>query len=817
MIKMRKRILSSAIAAALTVGMASTGISASAVGEVFSDVSAKAWYADAVATVLHNGVMKGTSSSTFAPETPMTGSELNVLLARIAGTEESKTFGDTRWISREEFITGLYETLGGDMEATGDLSKFSDADQVTEVKAMSWAVGSGLIKGGDGKLMPKAAITRAEAAELLSRYYTPIISVNTSKELRTISSSLFGAIQNQGRMGEGAADENGDPYPGFEEAIKTMGITELRYPGGSMGGQIFDWREAIGPIEDRELTYTRTNNPGQVLNYGVDEMAQLAEECGLNLDLCINCHMLGVKEALQYLAYTTMEANDTPLDQLNPDTDLQYWANLRASYGHEAPYVVTRVDIGNEEDGGAGWRTGEFVSLSDKYTPAVPLTEENQATALYAFGGITQFTDVNTITYEDLSEDAALSDGSANLQKRAPFVDIVDNGTCHIYVDGTEWAIVDDLKTQSADAKVCTVNYDTGYVTFGDGVHGAIPSEGSRITITYQTEHEGYVDYYEAIHKYFPGVHVSAKMGSETFMQVMGDKYPYDSMSYHPLGANQPGKTVTDFTQHYYQQQASAPATMQQEAIRLEKMREYSGRDDAMLILSAYGHSQGNLPEGESDWHLNLAEGMLCASELINYIDSGFTVACNFLLNDMPYDPDTTDAPTARRWNAMVYSRLGDDEFIITPKGWAFSMLSSLSEQTQVSTEVSYNPAMALEKYDPQSKPSAMFPYFVADDLRTDSVDALETISAVDAEGDLTLIVINNHVSDDLTVDVTLNGYTHSDSVTVYEYNGDSITVKNTPETPNAVSVTQTIKDLGAGDFEYTFPAHSITKFVFKD
>lgn len=655
----------------------------------------------------------------------------------------------------------------------------------------------------------------AAAAQPVSK---PVrITVDPGQSLRTISPQLFGVIQNQGRMGEGAADPEGKPYPGFVEALKTMGATELRYPGGTMGGQIFDWREAIGPISQRKLTYARTNNPGQILNYGVDEMAQMAEACGMTLDLCINSHMLGVKEALQYLAYTTMPANGTPLSQLNPETDLQYWANLRASYGHEKPYAVTRVDIGNEEDWNNGWRSGSFVSLSDRYEPAVKVTQDNQAQALYAFGGIVQYDKVNTITYHDLSANAAVSDGTANQQKRAPYVDIVNNGTCHIYVDDVEWTIVDSLSGRGADASVCAVNYDTGYITFGDGVNGAIPAKDSKITITYQTEHEGYLDYYYAIREKFPGVHISAKISGEEFMQLMGSVHPYDSISYHPLSANQPGKDVADFTEHYYQQMASVTVTMQQEAVRLEKLAQYAGDNKPELILSAYGHAQGNFPKGQTDWHLNLAEGIMCADELIAFIDNGFGVACNFLLNDMPYDPDTTDAPTARRYNAMVYSRLGSDKFIIAPKGLAFSMVSGLSGQTQVAAVVENNPTVPLNGYDPQSDfGKADFPYFPAENARTESLDILKVLSAVDENGNLTLIVVNNHAEEAIETEVALKGYTHTGVTDVSEYNGEKFTTINTPEQPNAVSITAAQKDLGTGGFRYVFPAHSITKFTFR-
>ena len=54
-----------------------------------------------------------------------------------------------------------------------DLSRFSDAGDISPwaVQAMRQAVGAGLISGTpDGKLNPKKAITRAEAAQIIVTY-----------------------------------------------------------------------------------------------------------------------------------------------------------------------------------------------------------------------------------------------------------------------------------------------------------------------------------------------------------------------------------------------------------------------------------------------------------------------------------------------------------------------------------------------------------------------------------------------------------------------------------------------------------------------
>jgi len=639
------------------------------------------------------------------------------------------------------------------------------------------------------------------------------INVNAKKKLRTIDWKLFGAIQNQGRNGEGAADENGKPYEGFIEAVKTMGVTFLRYPGGSMGGAIFDWREAIGPIKDRKLTYARTSNPGQILYYGVDEMAKMAEACGIPLDICINNQMLNVEQALQYLAYLSMEANDKVITD---KSDLQYWANLRASYGHKEPYSVLCVDIGNEENNGGGWRSGKFVSLSDKYQPAVELTEENTVEALYLFGGITYFEKAKTITYEDLSANACKSDGQPNQQKRAPYVFIVDNGTCHVYVGDEEWTIVSDLSKSGAEDKVCTVNYETGYITFGDGTNGAIPEKDAEITISYQTEHEGFFDWQNAIHKYFPGVHVSAKISNEVVFALCGTKYEYDSFDEHPLSFGFPANTVTDLTEYYYQQlyggsiQGSAMSMLRDIADRYASKK-------TELQLQAYGHGQNNLYNKQADWHLNLSEGLLCAEELLGFINNGFNYAANFLLNDMPFDPDTTDAPTTRRYNAMIINRLGKSDFSITPKGWAFSLFSSQAGDTQVECKVNNSPSYKLTNY---THNFSLLHGYTEEEISfgDENYQMLKAMASVDKKGNLTLVVVNGSIDKVLTGFINLKSFKPaSNKIQISEYNGDEITSMITCDKTEVAIRDFVYKIKGnTKSFLYEFPAHSITRMVLK-
>lgn len=119
-------------------------------GSDFTDVSANAWYAQAVSWAKANGVVSGITDTTFEPD---------------------------RAVSREQMAAILYRyaqraNQAGTADANG-LEAFADAASVSEyaVPAMSWAVQKGLISGmGDQTLAPAGSATRAQVASILQRW-----------------------------------------------------------------------------------------------------------------------------------------------------------------------------------------------------------------------------------------------------------------------------------------------------------------------------------------------------------------------------------------------------------------------------------------------------------------------------------------------------------------------------------------------------------------------------------------------------------------------------------------------------------------------
>ena len=110
----------------------------------FTDVKSGAWYADAIVWAADQGIVNGTSATTFAPDAFITREQIATILYRYAKAEKTEK----------------------------DLSAYPDAGTVSgyAVDAMRWAVAEGLINGKDGRLAPQENATRAQIATILERY-----------------------------------------------------------------------------------------------------------------------------------------------------------------------------------------------------------------------------------------------------------------------------------------------------------------------------------------------------------------------------------------------------------------------------------------------------------------------------------------------------------------------------------------------------------------------------------------------------------------------------------------------------------------------
>lgn len=172
----------------------------------FTDVSRDDWFANGVDYVSQKGLMSGTGTGTFAPNTALARGMLVTILYQMAGAPEvtgtcpfrdvaagsyyekaaiwaaenglvsgyeNGCFGPNDPVTREQLAAILYryaQYRGLDVSQTGSIGGFADNSSVSGYArtAMAWANGAGLISGmGDNTLAPRGTATRGQAAVIL--------------------------------------------------------------------------------------------------------------------------------------------------------------------------------------------------------------------------------------------------------------------------------------------------------------------------------------------------------------------------------------------------------------------------------------------------------------------------------------------------------------------------------------------------------------------------------------------------------------------------------------------------------------------------
>lgn len=177
----------------------------------FTDIVTTEWYHDGVHFVLENGLMVGTSDTTFSPYGNLSRGQLAAILYRLAGAPEVTAkvpftdvpanmyyanaitwayenkivygIGNDKYnpegsVTRQDMVAILYryaEFAGYDLTTDGDLTAFPDAGKVADyaVDAMTWAVANKVIYGNTSNgaiiLDPVGTANRAQFACVLTR------------------------------------------------------------------------------------------------------------------------------------------------------------------------------------------------------------------------------------------------------------------------------------------------------------------------------------------------------------------------------------------------------------------------------------------------------------------------------------------------------------------------------------------------------------------------------------------------------------------------------------------------------------------------
>lgn len=172
----------------------------------FTDVNQSDWFYTAVTSLYSQGVIKGTSDTTFSPDDYTTRAAVMTMLYRMNGSPESGaadifsdvpfgewytnaviwganagivsgngdgTFAPDKAVTREELVKMIvgYAEYEGEALSERDITGFADASAVSDwaVPFMQKAYGSGIISGypEDNTIRPQGTATRAELAQII--------------------------------------------------------------------------------------------------------------------------------------------------------------------------------------------------------------------------------------------------------------------------------------------------------------------------------------------------------------------------------------------------------------------------------------------------------------------------------------------------------------------------------------------------------------------------------------------------------------------------------------------------------------------------
>ena len=212
----KKRILAMllAVASCLSLAVSASAASTARKATNFKDFDRNAWYADAVSAAVDNGLLYGKSSTIIDPNGAMTRAEMAAIINRSFGCYKAadisqyKDVSKSKWyykdvalavqmgtyngrssstmapdapITREEAMTVVARALELDYDSYSktDLSKFSDRNKISNwalpyVRAM---IGADYIHGRTKGLEPLDNITRAEFAQIFANIIGSYITV----------------------------------------------------------------------------------------------------------------------------------------------------------------------------------------------------------------------------------------------------------------------------------------------------------------------------------------------------------------------------------------------------------------------------------------------------------------------------------------------------------------------------------------------------------------------------------------------------------------------------------------------------------------
>jgi alpha-N-arabinofuranosidase len=123
--------------------------------------------------------------------------------------------------------------------------------------------------------------------------------------------------------------------PEVIEFLRDSDLPLLRWPGGNFVSG-YDWRDGIGPVDERPERINPAWGGLEPNLFGIHEFVQFCEHVGCEPTICVNAGDGTPEEAAEWVEYCNGDPEETEMGA------------LRAEHGHPEPFDITYWELGNE-------------------------------------------------------------------------------------------------------------------------------------------------------------------------------------------------------------------------------------------------------------------------------------------------------------------------------------------------------------------------------------------------------------------------------------------------------------------------------------
>ena len=158
-----------------------------------------------------------------------------------------------------------------------------------------------------------------------------------------------GFVEHLGRAIYGGIFDPDSPFSdanGFRtdvaEALRGLSMPYMRYPGGNFVSN-YDWRDGVGPREERPVRADFAWRSIEPNTFGVDEFVKWCRWMEIEPMMAVNLGTLGPREAAELVEYCNFSEGTL-------------WSDARRQNGSSEPHGIKLWCLGNEMDG--SWQAG---------------------------------------------------------------------------------------------------------------------------------------------------------------------------------------------------------------------------------------------------------------------------------------------------------------------------------------------------------------------------------------------------------------------------------------------------------------------------